>query len=158
VGQYVNQAAIEANEGIGPEGPVPSGAGRKLSNTVVVTVAEAPKQAVKAVCALSESTITLHGATGSRRKPFVVHLSSLGIKQATFYLDGHRLKTLTAHNAHRGQLTLVLNAAKLSVGAHKLMAKITMAKTASSARVTRATRTITLLRCRSAVLTPKFTG
>jgi len=111
------------------------------------------------VLAFGSTTVpSLRGPQGCVRPSISVKLKSAGVASATFYLDGHRLKTLTAHNAHRGQLTLVLNAAKLSVGAHKLMAKITMAKTASSARVTRATRTITLLRCRSAVLTPKFTG
>ena len=60
---------------------------------------------MKAVCTMSESTITLHGGTGSRRKPFVVHLPSLGIEQATFYLDGHKLKTLKSSQAKNGQFS-----------------------------------------------------
>jgi uncharacterized repeat protein (TIGR01451 family) len=105
----------------------------------------------------SASVPTLTGPEGCVRKSFHVSIRSAGVQSVTFYLDGHRLKTLTAKNARKGLLTIEIDPAKLKVGAHKLVARITMAHSAST-KATVASRKVTILRCHSAVVTPKFTG
>jgi hypothetical protein len=100
----------------------------------------------------------LKGPQGCVRGSFAASVRSVGVKSVTFYLDGHKLKTLTARNAHKGRLTITIDASKLKVGAHRLLAKITMLPTASIAKSVQASRRMTVVRCSSAVLTPKFTG
>jgi hypothetical protein len=105
----------------------------------------------------SASVPALTGPEGCVRKSFHVSIRSAGVQSVTFYLDGHKLKTLTAKNARKGLLTIEMNPAKLKVGAHKLVARITMMHSAST-KATVASRKVTILRCHSAVVTPKFTG
>jgi hypothetical protein len=110
------------------------------------------------VLAFSSATIpALKGPEGCVRANFHVSIKSAGVASVTFYMDGHKLKTLTAKNAHKGLLTIEIDAAKLTVGAHKLVAKITTTHTAST-KARQGSRSIMVLRCRSAVVTPKFTG
>ena len=52
---------------------------------------------------------------GSRRSPFSVRIPSFGIKEITFYLDGHKLKTLKASQAKHGEFSLTINPSKLSL-------------------------------------------
>ena len=76
----------------------------------------------------------------------------------TFYLDGHKLGRLTSHSAHKGLLAININPSKLTVGAHHLVAKITMVKAPAASKAVTASRRMTVLRCHSAAVTPKFTG
>jgi hypothetical protein len=94
---------------------------------------------------------------GCVRSSLRVNIRSAGVASVTFYLDGRRLKTLTWRNARKGLLTLEINSAKLKVGAHKLVIRITMAHGASK-KATVASRTVRILRCHSAVVNPNFTG
>jgi hypothetical protein len=105
----------------------------------------------------SASVPTLTGPEGCVRKSFHVSIRSAGVQSVTFYLDGHKLRTLTAKNARKGLLTIEIDPAKLKVGAHKLVARITMTHSAST-KATVASRKVTILRCHSALVTPKFTG
>jgi hypothetical protein len=91
------------------------------------------------------------------RDDFRVSLKAKGVAKVTFYLDKHKLRTLTAKNAVKGLLQLKIDPSKLTVGPHKLLAKITMAAT-STTKAKVASRSITVLRCGAAALTPKFTG
>jgi hypothetical protein len=102
------------------------------------------------VLAFKSATVpALKGPQGCVRSSFRVTVKSAGVKSVTFYLDGHKLKALTAKNARKGLITLAINPTKLSVGSHRLMAKITMALTASSStKPAHASRTLTVLRCR----------
>ncbi len=110
------------------------------------------------VLAFSSATLPLlKGPQGCVRNDFRVSLKAAGVASVTFYLDGHKLRTLTAKNAHKGLLTLLINPDKLKVGTHKLTAKITMKHTGST-KAKQGTRTVRILRCSSAALTPKFTG
>lgn len=110
------------------------------------------------VLAFSSATLPLlKGPQGCVRNDFRVSLKAAGVASVTFYLDGHKLRTLTAKNAHKGLLTLLINPDKLKVGTHKLTAKITMKHTGST-KPKQGTRTVRILRCSSAALTPKFTG
>jgi uncharacterized repeat protein (TIGR01451 family) len=103
------------------------------------------------------SVPALKSPEGCVRTSFAVSVKSAGVQSVSFYLDGRKLKTLTARNAHRGLLTIEVSLAKLKVGAHKLLARITMTKTAST-KATTASRTVTVLRCRPVLVKPKFTG
>jgi hypothetical protein len=111
-----------------------------------------------AVPALKVSLPRLSGPQGCVRSSFRASVKSAGVASVGFYMDGHKLKTMTAKSARNGKITIVINPSTLKVGAHKLMAKITMAKASSSSKAVRGTRTATVLRCRAAVLTPRFTG
>jgi hypothetical protein len=104
------------------------------------------------------SVPSLSSPRGCVRASFRVSLKAAGVRSVTFYMDGHKLRTLSARNARKGRLTLLIDPSQLSVGAHRLMARITMAPAARTAKAAHATRTSTVLRCRSAVLTPLFTG
>ncbi|HTY97809.1 MAG TPA: hypothetical protein VMB91_12260, partial [Solirubrobacteraceae bacterium] len=157
LGQYVNEASIEGNEG----------AGKKTSNKVVVDVTPpnspvpptptqevAPKQEVKAVCDISESSVTLHGASGSKHRPFKVTVPSLGIKQVTFYVDGKKLKTLTAAHAVKGQFVVTIDPSKYRFGAHKVSVKTVM----TNPLCANIARSGVFVRAHPARVTPKFTG
>jgi hypothetical protein len=95
----------------------------------------------------SASVPSLRGPQGCVRSSFHASVASAGVASVTFYLDGHRLRRLTAHSARGGRLTVTVNPAKLRVGAHRLLAKITMVK--ASGKAVLASRSITILRCHS---------
>ncbi len=150
-GSFANEATIE-------------GAGKsKTSNQVIVTVPSASqqpqqpqpaKQAVQAKCTLSESLVVLHGGSGAKKSPFTVAISALGIKQITFYLDGHKLKTLTAAQAQKGQFNVRIDPAKLHYGAHKVTVTTVMSESVCPAIA----RSAVFVHPRPAVVKPKFTG
>jgi hypothetical protein len=75
--------------------------------------------AVDAACV--ESPIRLTGATRKVRNSLTAHLSGLGIRSVTFYLDGRWLKTVT--RSQHGRFSITINVTKLSYGAHRLVAK-----------------------------------
>jgi len=101
---------------------------------------------------------SLRGAQGCVRNTFKASLRAKGVSAVSFYLDGHRLRTLSARSARRGLLSISIDSSRLKVGAHRLVAKIVMAKVASAAKQVRASRTLTFVRCASAAVRPKFTG
>ena len=145
-GTYTNEATIE-------------GAGRiGTSNRVTVQAAQqgsaTPVQLVQAKCTISESLIVLHGASGSKHRPFTVHIAALGIKQITFYLDGHRLKTLTAAQANEGQFGVRIDPAKVRYGAHRVSVTTVMSQSACAPIA----RSAVFVHPRPAKIKPKFTG
>ena len=138
-GEFTNVATVKGNEE------------PHTSNPVVV---EVPKQEPKAVCAISEPSIQLHGANGSKRKTFTVRISSLGIKEVTFFLDGKKLKKLTQGQAKNGQFEVKINPSKLSFGAHKVSVKTVMTDP-TCANIARAG---VFVHPKPPTVTPKFTG
>ena len=112
------------------------------------------KQEVAGICDISESSITLHGASGSKKKPFNVSVPSLGIKEITFYVDGKKLKTLTAAHAVKGQFVVAIDPRKYHFGAHKVSIKTVM----TNAACAKIARTGVFVRAKPAAITPKFTG
>jgi uncharacterized repeat protein (TIGR01451 family) len=116
--------------------------------------ASAPQQAVKAVCSVSEPSLTLHGATGPKRVKFTVHIGSLGIKKITFYLDGRKLKTLNASQAKNGVFSLTINPRKLSYGAHRVSVKTVM----SSSACANIARSAVFVHAHAGAVSPEFTG
>jgi uncharacterized repeat protein (TIGR01451 family) len=142
----------------------PTAGGNTLSSTTsagatgVLSSTSSQPPSKTGVLAFSSQTLpTLKAPQGCVRGDFRVSMKAAGVASVTFYLDGHKLRTLTAKNAHRGLLTLLIDPDKLKVGPHKLTARITM-KHAPSTKAKQGTRTVRILRCSSAALTPKFTG
>jgi hypothetical protein len=107
----------------------------------------------------SKSAIpALNGPHGCVRAAFKASVKSAGVKSVGFYMDKHKLKSMTAHSARHGRITITVDPTKLSVGAHRLLAKITMVPAGAGAKARQATRSMNVVHCSSAVRTPHFTG
>jgi hypothetical protein len=96
----------------------------------------------------------LHGASGPKHGTFTVRISSLGIKQITFYLDGHKLKTLKQSQAKGGKFTIKINPRKLSYGAHKVSIRTVM----SDSNCVPIARSSVFVHALASSRTPRFTG
>jgi hypothetical protein len=160
--QLVNVATVTGQP---PSGPPVSATSSVTTNVtasvptnvakqVVVAAPPAPKQVVAAVCSISEGSIKLHGANGSKSGPFTVTISALGIKQITFYLDNRKLKTLTKAQAKNGQFTIKIDPRKLRFGAHTVSVKTVM----SDANCAKLARAGVFVHPHPSVVKPKFTG
>jgi hypothetical protein len=79
--------------------------------------------AVSPACGMSAASIVLRGASGSRREPFIVRITATGLRQVTFYLDGHKLKTLGQAQARNGQFAIRIDPRRLSHGPHTVSIK-----------------------------------
>jgi hypothetical protein len=121
------------------------------TSTVTVPVPDpAPQPPAKSgVLGFSTTSVpALKGPTACvRGSSFHVSVRSAGVASITFYLDGHKLRTLSAKNARKGLLTIAVSRSRLRAGANKLSARITMAKTAKEAKAVQATRTLTIRSC-----------
>ena len=112
------------------------------------------------LAATAASVPVISGAPqGCVRGSFLVRIHAKGVRSVVIYIDGHRIKTLTARSARHGLFTLRVNTNALKVGRHRLKATITMEATAASKKRVSASRSFAFLRCASAaVVHPKFTG
>ena len=96
---------------------------------------------------------------GCVRSNFVIRVRAKGVRSAVFYIDNHRVRTLTAHNARAGMLTLHVNVAKLKLGVHRIKVRITMTPLTASTKPVIATRTVRFAHCAAlAIVGPRFTG
>ena len=86
-------------------------------------VGETPHGAVLA-CTIAKPV--LRGISGPERGTFTVKVSAAGISKVTFYLDGHKIKTLTHSQAKGGTFKLTINAHKLPYGLHRVSFKTLM--------------------------------
>jgi hypothetical protein len=91
------------------------------------------------------------------RSSFTASVKSAGVSSVIFYLDGRKLKRMTASNARKGLISIRIDVSKLKVGPHRVKASITM-KATSGGKATKGTRGLTVVHCHSAVITPHFTG
>ncbi len=142
---------------VSPTGGSTTGqSGVGASNGVLTSISGVPSKT--SVLGFASAAVPgLKGPQGCVRHSFHASIKSAGVASVTFYLDGHRLRTLTAKNARKGVLTITIDPTKLTFGAHRLLAKITMAHSASTkAKV--GSRSIVILHCRPVAVTPKFTG
>jgi hypothetical protein len=125
-------------------------------------VPQAPSSAVAPFAATGRTrdvvAPALNGPQGCLRPGFVASVNAAGVQSVTFYLDGHRLRTLAGKSVRHGKLSISLKAATLRLGGHRLVASITMASAAPSAKPVVTLRGLTVVRCASATLVPKFTG
>jgi hypothetical protein len=166
-GAYANNAAVTATP--------PQGAGSPTShtsNTVVVNVASSPTPTTATPAKTTPtptapktgvlgSTLvgpTLSGPQGCVRGNGVISVKAAGVVSVTFYLDGRKLKALTAKNARAGKLSITIKASKLHIGAHMVVAKMRMKPAAGSKTPVFFTRTLTFVRCGASNVSPKFTG
>ncbi len=121
-----------------------------LSSSVVADV-----QAGEALAAKScvSGTVTLGGAAGCTRKPFNAKLSAAGVSKVTFYLDGRRLRTMSATEARSGEFLIGVDPRKLPYGVHRLTAMVTF--TCGNKQTA---RTLLFFHCRPPAVKPAFTG
>jgi hypothetical protein len=172
VGSYSNTAMLTGTPPAGDGSPQ-----TKTSNTVVTEVKPAttppPEEAKEptktstppspapgspdgknsgktGVLSFSALTVpSLKAPHGCVRAKFRASLKSAGVTRATFYLDGHRLRKMTAHSARGGLLSVTGDASRLHAGKHRLLARITMVKASAGAKAIEASRSATVVRCRA---------
>jgi hypothetical protein len=79
-------------------------------------------QLVRASCV--PSPVVLRGLAAKVRRSLSVHVTALGVKSVTFYLDGRKLKTVT--KAKNQRYAIKVSARRLGYGRHRLQAKVTL--------------------------------
>jgi hypothetical protein len=129
-------------------------AGGVLGSTPVT---KAPEKS--GVLGFASATVpTLRGPQGCVRGAFTASIKSVGVSSVVYYLDGRKIRTLTAASSRKGLLSVRIDATRLHVGVHHVLARITMKKASASAKAAKAARSLTVIRCKSAVVTPHFAG
>jgi hypothetical protein len=104
--------------------------------------------------AAQEPRAALEGPTGCVRRPFEAVVRGTGIARVEFHLDGRREKTLRRAN-HARAFALRVDPARLRLGVHRVLAKVTFAPAAGArARTYR----LSFQRCPRALRAPRFTG
>ena len=82
-------------------------------------------QLVKGSCV--PSPVVLRGLSAKVRTAVSVHVTALGVKSVTFYLDGRKLKTVTRSKNQR--YSIKVSARGLGYGRHRLQVRVTMRNT-----------------------------
>ena len=104
-----------------PPGGTPIG---PVQSSVVANVpTPAPAQGVQA-CTISKTSLHTVGLSGSHA--FTAVVRGQGIIAVTFYLDGKKVRTLTAPNASGGY-QIKVDPKSTRIGTHRLVAKVTVA-------------------------------
>jgi hypothetical protein len=164
-GSYSNTATDTGTPPEGQGSPV-----THTSNTVVVNVPTpsepapsstppappaqmSPAAPAGEVRAQSQAAPALTGPQGCVRASLVARIKAAGVQSVTFYLDGHKLRTLPAKRARAGSLSIKINTGRLAVGVHRLVAKVRM-----SGKPGVTSRGLTIVHCASQAVSPKFTG
>ncbi len=106
----------------------------------------------------SATVPSLRGPQGCVRSSVTASVKSAGVKSVVFYIDGHKLRTLTASAARKGLISIRIDVSKMKVGPHRVKATITMKPVSAGGKASKASRSLTVVRCHSAVVTPHFTG
>jgi hypothetical protein len=70
----------------------------------------------------------LLGVSGSRRGWFTARISAKAVRRVTFYLDGRKLKALSAAQARGGKFAVRINAKRLRPGTHRVSAAVVMSE------------------------------
>jgi hypothetical protein len=108
-------------------------------------------QVVQASCV--PSPIVLRGLGSKVRTSLSVHVTALGVKSVTFYLDGRKLKTVT--KAKNRRYAIKVSARGLGYGRHRLQVKVQLRNatcaTAAAAKAFVKVKPATIRR-------PQFTG
>ncbi len=157
--EHKEEPEKEPEKGTGPpKTPPPNTPNGGVAGTSASSGASSTSTSKSGVLGFASATIpSLRGPQGCVRSFFTASVKSANVASVSFYLDGHLLRRLSATAAHKGLLSIRINASKLKVGAHRIQARITM-KAAKGAKAVKATRSMTVVRCHSAVITPHFTG
>ena len=108
-------------------------------------------QLVQASCV--PSPVVLRGLAAKVRTSLSVHVTALGVKSVTFYLDGRKLKTVT--KAKNERYSIKVSARGLGYGRHRLQVRVQMRNatcaTAAAAKAFVKVKAATIRR-------PQFTG
>jgi hypothetical protein len=134
-----------------PVKPGPSSGVAGVSQSTPAGAEPKGRGAAKPRC---EASPLLRGASGPKRGTFMLEVSSRGVKQITFYLDGRKLQTLTQPQARHGKFTLKLDPRKLAYGAHKVSIKTVM----SNPNCASIARSSVFVRPHTEHAPPTFTG
>jgi hypothetical protein len=99
------------------------------------------------------SPVVLRGLAAKVRQSLSVHVTALGVKSVTFYLDGRKLKTVT--KAKNQRYAIKVSARGLGYGRHRLEARVKMRNATCSTAAARAA----FVKVRPAIVRrPQFTG
>jgi hypothetical protein len=90
--------------------------------TVTKEQATVATQLVEASCV--PSPVVLRGLAAKVRRSLSVHVTAVGVKSVTFYLDGRKLATVTKPKNQR--FSIKISARNLGYGRHRLQAKAQM--------------------------------
>jgi hypothetical protein len=126
-GSYTSPTAIENKAGTyqwtasysgdANNTPVAEGCGEAAEQIVVSTRPPHP------VCTANPHLTGVFARVGNS---VTARVGSLGVKSVTFYLDGHKVSTVT--KAHGGFFSLTISTTNLGYGLHKLTAKTSMSQ------------------------------
>jgi hypothetical protein len=167
-GVFANAASITATPASGesPAVPIlhttagvvvsPIGSGDEPSQTPTIitktvtneiTTSSISTNAKSGVASSKTSSPSLRGPKKCFRGTFTASVTSPGVSNVTFYIDGHRVVRRTSHSTSNGLISIRINGAKLKAGIHSLMAKITMTQTSPTAKAATASRSMKIRRC-----------
>jgi hypothetical protein len=107
-------------------------------------------QVVRASCV--PSPVVLRGLAAKVRTSLSVHVTALGVKSVTFYLDGRKLATVT--KAKNQRYSIKVSARNLGYGRHRLEAKVKM----RDATCATAAAAAAFVKVKAATIRPQFTG
>jgi uncharacterized repeat protein (TIGR01451 family) len=113
VPQFTNVVTVT---GTPPSGP-PVG---PISASVVANI---PQAGTAPSCTVGP--VALQGAVGCTRRAFTAIVQGTGIKSVTFFMDGKKVRTVTAPN-HNGRFGLRVVPSRLRFGGHVLTARVTL--------------------------------
>jgi hypothetical protein len=147
----VVEVLLLASEHASTPRPGPPSGVATVSPSAAAGAEPKPKGGAKPRC---EASPLLRGASGPKRGTFTLQVSSRGVKQITFYLDGRKLQTLTQAQARHGQFTLKLDPRKLAYGAHKVSMRTVM----SNPNCASIARSSVFVRPHTEQAPPTFTG
>jgi hypothetical protein len=108
------------------------------------------QQIVQASCI--PSPVVLRGLAAKVRTSLSVHVTAVGVKSVTFYLDGRKLATVTKPKNKR--YSIKVSVRRLGYGRHRLQAKV---KT-RDANCATAAAAAAFVKVRTPTILPKFTG
>ena len=97
----------------------------------------------------------LRGPSGCVKGPFKATVRGSRIARVTFFVDGKRVKRITAPNGEGSRFTISINPRGRSFGVHRVTARVEFA--AASQTQTR-TLALSFQRCKKQVVNPRFTG
>jgi hypothetical protein len=141
-GSWMNEASVSGNEGTGP----------KSSNRVVVNVPPGQHVVLSEKCEAPSAKYVLMGAVGPKHKTFTVSITATGVTSITFYLGGHKLKTLTPSQAKHGKFTIKIDPKSLTFKQHRLSV---VAALKCGEKITRSS---TFVHVPAKTVVPEFTG
>jgi hypothetical protein len=168
-GVFANAASVTATPSSGetPAVPIlhttagtvvsPIGSGEEQSQPPVtiitktvtneITTSSISANAKSGVASSKTSSPSLRGPKKCFRGTFTASVTSPGVSNVTFYVDGHRVVRRTSHSTSNGLISIRINGSKLKAGIHSLLAKITMIQTSPTAKAATASRSMKIRRC-----------